>query len=130
MNNRPAWVAFLLMCFLLTGLVGLFASYAASIPLERALHRLAALDVAAATATPDADAARNVLGASAADLLAGPGDLTARLTRARAVIRSEGEREAASVAHRTRLMVGVITVLSAAVGAGIFLLATRRPPPV
>ena len=129
MQNRPVWVAFLLTCFLLTGMVGLFASYAASIPLERAFYRLAALDQATASATPDMAALRIVLGPGADDVVSGPGDLPARLARARAVIRSEGEREAASVASRTRLMVGIITVLSAAVGAGILLLAARPDTP-
>ena len=129
MNNRPVWVAFLLVCFLLTGLVGLFASYAASIPLERALYRLTALDAATATGTPDADAIRTVLGANAADLLTGPGELPTRLRRARAVVRREGEREAAAIGRRTRLLVGIVTVLSAAIGAGILMLASRRPSP-
>ncbi len=52
MQNRGVWVAFLLVCFLLTGLVGLFASYATRIPLERALHRSAALDQVLAAGGP------------------------------------------------------------------------------
>ena len=127
-NNRPVWVAFLLMCFLLTGMVGMFASYAASIPLERALYRMEALDAAVATGTPDANAVHVVLGKAGDDVLTGPGDLPTRLVRARAVIASEGRREAASVAFRTRLMVGIVTLLAAGLGAGIMLIASRPPP--
>lgn len=126
MQNRGVWVAFLLMCFLLTGMVGLFASYATKIPLERALHRGAVLDQALATGQPDAQALRTVLGSEAEHVLSGPGDdLPSRIVRARADILAEGEAEADAVAARTRLMLAVVTVLSAALGSGILLLASK-----
>ena len=36
-TNRATLLGFLMMCFIITGLVGLFASYAVPIPLARAV---------------------------------------------------------------------------------------------
>jgi hypothetical protein len=90
MPNRYVWIAFLLICFLVTGLTGLFASYAPSIPLERAIHRAEALD-----------------------------------PQARTQALADGLREADAVGNRTRLMLGVVTVLAAGLGSGILLLAAK-----
>jgi hypothetical protein len=92
MRKQLPWLAFLTMCFALTGLVGLFASYSTSIPLERALHRLE-------TAAPTPD---------------------------QLAIMAEGRAEHDAVATRTRLMLGVVTVLAAGVGAGLLLIAARQ----
>ena len=129
MQNRGVWVAFLLMCFAMTGLVGLFASYATSIPLERALYRNAVLDQALVGAKPDEAAIRRVLGRGADAVLSGPGDLATRIAIARAAVRAEADDEQRGVAARTRLMLGVVTVLSAGLGAGILLLASRTANP-
>jgi hypothetical protein len=125
MQNRGVWLAFLTMCFALTGLVGLFASYATSIPLERALHRNAVLDQALASGQADPVAIRSVMGRNAAEIIDGQGDLAARIARARGIVLADATDEESVVAGRTRLMVGLVTVLSAAVGAGILLLASR-----
>ena len=121
------WVAFLLVCFLLTGMVGLFASYGPSIPLERALHRIETLDRAIAATPPDADTLRVTLGpAATADLLTGPGDAAARAARARATIVAEAREDQAGVGARTRLMLYVVTALSALLGVGILLIVARQ----
>lgn len=125
MQNRGAWVAFLLTCFLLTGLVGLFASYATSIPLERALYRISVLDQALDAQEPDPAAIGAVLGQSADEVLSGPGDLASRIARARTMVRAEAIEEARVVGARIRLLIGVVTVLAAGLGAGILLLASR-----
>ena len=132
MNDRASWTAFLLMCFALVGLTGLFATYATTIPWERALIRTGLLDqVLAAARAPDADARlsalRPALGADADVVLSGPGDLWDRVAAKRLVVLDEQEREARSVTHRVRVMVGTVTVLAALVGAGILALASRRP---
>lgn len=124
--NRNVWLAFLLVCFLLTGMVGLFASYGPSIPLERALHRITAIDNATAGTDLDAGALRLTLGKSADDVLTGPGDLQARLARARAAVIADAEQDQAGVGARTRLMIFVVTGLAAALGAGILLLVSRQ----
>ncbi len=130
MRNRGAWIAFLLTCFALTGLVGLFASYATSIPLERAFVRSAMLDKALATDPPDAAGLHVAIGPAAGALLSGPGALAARVAQAHAEIRADAEAEQRGVAARTRLMLGVVTVLAAALGAGILVLASRPAPPL
>lgn len=90
MKNRGVWVAFLVMCFLVVGLTGMFASYSTAIPLEAAMMKAAALD-------PTAQAAAL----------------------------ADGRREAEAVGKRTRLMVGVVTVLAAGLGSGILLIAAK-----
>jgi hypothetical protein len=125
MQNRFVWVAFLLMCFLLTGLVGLFASYATSVPLERALYRNSVLDQALQSGHPDPAAIRAVLGQGAEEVLSGPGELASRIARAHTMIRAEASEEARVVGMRTRLMIGMVTVLAAGLGAGILLLASQ-----
>lgn len=134
MNDRATWTAFLLMCFALVGLSGLFATYATTIPLERALIRTGVLDqVLAADRMPDAPARlaalRPALGPNADAVLSGPGDLWDRVAAERLVVLDEQAREARSVAHRTRVLVGIVTLMAALVGAGIMALASRRPAP-
>jgi len=90
MPNRYVWIAFLLACFLVTGLTGLFASYSTAIPLERAIYRSESLDGSA-----------------------------------RSAALAEGLRESAAVGSRTRLMLGVVTVLAAGLGSGILLIAAK-----
>ena len=130
------WIAFLSTLFLLVGLCGLFASYATSIPLERAAARNVLLDQAAATANaPDgAGQLRQLLprlDSLAEPLTTGPGTLADRITAARATVLDEQRRETVSLTYRVRLMLGVVTVLAAALGAGILSLvrnaALARP---
>ncbi len=129
-SNRATWTAFLLMCFAITGLTGLFASYATSLPLERALRMGAALDQALAAREPaELEALRPALGRSADQVVTGRGDLASRVASARATMLSEQEREARSVAHRIRIMLGVVTLMAGGLGAGILALATRGAGP-
>jgi len=127
MQNRLVWVAFLLACFLVTGLTGLFASYAGNIPLERAIHRTRTIESALST-DGSPDAIKRLLGPDAELVAAGTGDLPSRVAAARAAAMSEGEREAAAVGSRIRLMLGVVTVLAAGLGAGILLMAAKPGP--
>ena len=122
MQNRGTWIAFLTMCFVLTGMIGLFASYSAAIPLERAMHRLDLLD----QGQPEA-AIRQAMGPGAAAILASPGDDRVRLARARVAIREEADAEQRSVGTRTRWMIFIVTFLSAGLGAGLLMLASRPP---
>ena len=131
MNDRATWTAFLLMCFALVGLTGLFATYATTVPWERALIRTGVLDqVLAAARAPDTDAQlaalRPALGPAADAVLSGPGELWDRVAAQRRIVLDEQGREARSVAHRVRIMVGTVTLLAALVGAGIMALASRR----
>lgn len=129
MRNRGVWIAFLVTCFALTGLVGLFASYGAAIPLERGLHRESVLDLALAGPTPDRNALRAAFDPkTVSDLLDLPGDRGMRAAGLRAQIRREAIEEQAAVAARIRLLVVVVTVLSGAVGVGLLLISGRARP--
>jgi hypothetical protein len=127
-----SWSAFLVMLFAVVGLCGLFASYATSIPLERGVARSALLDeTLQASGLPDGPARmerlRPRLGALGDAVLDGPGTLPDRIAAARAVVVDEQQREAGSLAYRTRLMLGVVTALAALLAVGILNLARRTP---
>lgn len=129
MRYFDTWTAFLVMLFMLVGLCGLFASYAAGIPLERGIARSALLDRALAADPAQLAAMRPVLGSLAPAVIDGPAPLPERIARARLVVADEQRREAASVDYRTRLMLGVVTLLAAALGAGILALTRRNAVP-
>lgn len=130
MRFLDPWAAFLLMLFAVVGLCGLFASFATSIPLERGVARSALLDqVLADSAAPDGRARleqlRPRLDSLAPAVLDRPGPIEDRVQAARAVVRDEQQREETSLAYRTRLMLGVVTVIAAGLGVGILQLARR-----
>ncbi len=81
-----ATMGFLAVAFAMVGLIGLIASYAAPLPLERAMARDAALDAVLEQAGSDPAAAiealRPRLAESADALLAAGGDLAGRRSRA------------------------------------------------
>ena len=135
------WFAFLAMTIAVVGLTGLFVSYAAPIPLQRALQRDAALNEArAALATADPQAAierlRPRLGDSAAALLppGGPavagmaaGAMAARIEAERTAMHERLGRDAETVALRLRWLLGIVTLMAAIFGMGILGIATRQP---
>ena len=135
MRPDATWTAFLLMCFAIVGLTGLFATFATSIPLEHGMARLAVLDrVLAAARQPDAaaqlpalrpDLARSLGTIEADTVLSGPGELFDRVSTARDIVLSETGRESRSVTYRTRVMVGIVTLMAALVGAGVMALSRR-----
>ena len=130
MRQHLPWVAFLLMCFAVVGLTGLFASYGPLIPLERALVREDVLDRALVLGRAPGGAEtlagmRDELG-TVADTVLAPGDLTTNVLAARAIVRSEELREGASVAYRVRLMLFMITLLAGLFGAGVMLFALKQ----
>lgn len=129
-GNFSALAAFLAMAFLVVGLVGLFATYAVPLPLQRALARDAALDAAQAAAhAPDASAAlealRPRLAESAEAILPPGGDMDARIAAARAAMRAQLAGEADEVATRTRWMVCVITLMGAVFGVALLRMVRR-----
>lgn len=128
MRYLDNWTAFLLMLFALVGLCGLFASYATAIPIERALARSTALDTVASGVPTDPDGVRRLQAAlgTAAPVVMEPGQpLPLRIAKARKIILDEEQHETASVAYRTRLMLGVVTLIAATLGAGIMALSRK-----
>ena len=129
-GSAGTWTAFLAMAFVIVGLAGMFASYAAPLPLARALERETALDDAQAAAhRPDAQAAIEALkprlGESADALLPVGGDMDARIAAARRAMRAELTEEARIAALRSRWIIGVVTAMGIAFGAAV-LHASRR----
>jgi hypothetical protein len=124
-------IGFMAMAFAVVGMVGVFATYAAPLPLERALAREAALDAALEAAHgPNAEAAlaalRPKLGDGAAVLAGDPAGLAARIARERPAMRAHFIAEAAEAGFNIRLIVVVITVMGAVFGSVLLSGATRR----
>jgi hypothetical protein len=114
-------MAFLAMTFVVVGLTGLFASFAAPLPLQRAMARDAALDEALLSGgNPTVlNSLRDRLDDSAAVVIDGTGPIEARVTAARTAMRAELLHESDVVGGRLRLMLFVITVVAAIFGAVI-----------
>ncbi len=98
------------------GILAVFATYAAPVPLERALARDQALDEALATeGTPDQparlEALRPRLDGSAEAVLRGPGTLAVRVARERVAMHARFEAEAGALARQLRLMIVIVTAM-------------------
>lgn len=130
--NRPTGIlaAFLAMAFFIVGLTGLFATFAAPLPLERALAREGTLDEAAVVAAQGGDPAaalaflRTRLGESAAALVPGP-DLPARIAAERLAMRTRFATESAVTLSRLRWLICVVTGMGALFGVVLLRLAAR-----
>lgn len=111
------WVAFLTMGFVIVGLAGVFAVYAAQLPLLRGMAHDKAI-VAVAIAPPsESDALRQVLGRDYDRLMAAPGPLPARIAAARNASRDEFLKQAADIRQRLIIVLVVVTLASALFGA-------------
>jgi hypothetical protein len=124
-SNRAALTGFLLSAFLVVGLTGLFAIYAAPVPLQRALQREALLDEALEAATaPDAasrlPALREKLADMADAVLSGPGSAQERIAHVRAETMARMDSEAAEIALRLRWLVIIVTLCAGGFGAALF----------
>lgn len=126
---NPTWTAFLLMCFAIVGLTGLFGTFVTNVPLLRALERHATLDeVLVAAREPDAasrlERLRRPLAESAGPVLSGEGTIEERVARERLAMRERQEREARGVTGRIRTLVALVTVMAAAFG--VFIMGMSR----
>ncbi len=118
MGRRSSWMMFTIMAVGIVGLTGVFATYAAPLPLQRAMAREAALDAALAAAhAPDPRAALAALaprlGDSATALADAPADLPARIEKERLEMRARFGTEAGLLAEQWRLLIIVITIMGA-----------------
>lgn len=123
-NSRNTWIGFLIVTFAIVGLTGLFATFAAPLPLERAVAREQALDDAqAASHRPDAaqaiEALRPRLDDSADALLPIGGDMDARIARERTAMRTRLQTEADAISTRLIWMISVVTVMGALFGVAV-----------
>ena len=117
-RNTGPWMAFLAAAFGVVGLMGVFASYAAPLPLQRALARDATLDEALATGgdKPALESLRDRLDDSAAVVIDGAGPLADRVATARTAMHAALEAEAVAIGGRVRLELVVVTVVAAGFG--------------
>ncbi len=125
-----ASIGFLVMAFAIVGLTGVFATFGAPLPLQRALAREATLDEAQAAALrPDAaaalDALRPRLGESAEAILPLSPDIDAKIARERVAMRERFTVEADATATRLRWLIVLITITGAIFGAAILRISAR-----
>ena len=125
-----AWTGFLIMAFVVVGLMGGIAIFAAQIPFERALARNAALDeVLRAAGSPDAaaklTALRPALGDSADHVLGGAGDLSARVAAERTRMWAAFGQDARDTGMRLRLVLAIFTAAGAVFGAAVLGIVRR-----
>jgi hypothetical protein len=118
-------IGFLLICFLLPGLIGTFASFSIPAPVVDEQHQQAALDAvlnapdAAAQKAAIANLANDVDDDTAAIVTNGAGPLPGRVAAAVQNMRTEVVAEARAEAYKIRLMVITMTILGAALGVAL-----------
>lgn len=129
-NNSFAAAGFLVMCFAIVGLVGIFATFAAPLPFYHAMVRDSALDdalVALRGTNPQADikalTPRLDESAKAFDPL--PANAEQAVATERAAMRQRFREEADATAYRMKLMIVIVTVMAAVFGAAITGLGRR-----
>ena len=127
-RNTSTLVGFLITCFVVVGMTGLFALYAVPIPLERAAVRDGLLDEVLLKADqPDALAAlRPQLGDRAPAVLDGPGPLAGRVARERTAMHAELLVEEHEFSRRVLWLIMVVTICAGAFGSMLLVLASRR----
>lgn len=124
LSTRITLVGFLVCCFAVVGLVGLFATFAAPLPLQRAMAREETLDAAQeALSGPDPAAAiaalKDRLDDSAPALIPLPANPQAAIAAERVAMRARQRAEAEAVGARMRLMIGIVTVMAAVFGTAV-----------
>ena len=125
-------LAFVGMAFLIVGLIGVFITYAAPLPLERQMAREETLDaVLAAARSPNPDAALAALKLSLDDsagvLAGGPSGIEARIAIERTAMRQRFAAESAANAVRLRWLIVVSTIMAAVFAMTMMGSAVRRP---
>ena len=124
------WLGFLATAIAVVGLIGLFATVAAPLPLRRALAREAVLDEALQAArSPNPSGALEVLRPrlddSAAALLPYAPDVEGRIVVERQAMRARLLAEADAIAVRLRWLVCIVTLMSVAFAAAVLRGASR-----
>jgi hypothetical protein len=125
MSVSPSRIGFLLVCFLMPGLIGTFASFSIPAPTVDEMHQRAALQAVLAAPTPAAQQAAvhrlhdAVDADTAALVIHGTGSLAARVAAAEANMEAEVLAQARAAAFRIRLMVITITTVCALLGVAL-----------
>lgn len=129
-SNTFAAAGFLVMCFAIVGLVGVFATFATPLPLHRALLRDVTLDetlIALHGPQPQAalDALKPRLDDSAPAFTPLPANPDDAVAAERKAMRQRFIEESDATAYRMKLMIGIVTVMAAVFGAAITGLGRR-----
>jgi hypothetical protein len=125
MSVSPSRIGFLLICFLMPGLIGTFASFSIPAPAVDEMHQRAALRAVLAAPTPAAQQAainrlpNEVDADTAALVIHGTGPIAARVAAAEANMQAEVLAQARDAAYRIRLMVITITTICALLGVAL-----------
>ncbi len=122
--NAYTAMGFLAMCFAVVGLVGLFALFAAPLPLQRAIAREQTLDevlIALHSSQPQAGlvALKDRLDDSAAAFTPLPANVDEAVAHERVAMRARLQAESNAVSSRMQLMIAVVTAMAAVFGAAI-----------
>lgn len=117
-NGSGVWAGFLAMAFIIVGLCGLFATYAAQLPYRREAFAETRLDAAISATDPQArlDMLREALGDDGVGAFPVSGDTRQRIETARRILRRHFEEQAADIALRLRIVIVVFTGASALFG--------------
>jgi hypothetical protein len=116
-RNSGTLAGFLAVAFCLVGLIGLFATYAAPLPYQREIRREQVLDQVLVTPPAQLPALEDALGESADAVLKGTAPLPQRVAAERVAMRARFADEADGTAERLRVLIVVITIMGALVGA-------------
>jgi hypothetical protein len=124
------WTAFLVMCFAVVGLVGVFGTFAAGLPLRRELAREVTLDEALLALRSPApqvalEALRPRLDDSAPALFPLPADPVAAIGAERQAVRARFLTEADAITYRMQLMILIVTCMAAVFGSAILAFGRR-----
>jgi hypothetical protein len=125
MSVSASRIGFLLVCFLMPGLIGTFASFSIPAPTVDEMHQRAALQAVLAAPTPAAQQAAihrltdAVDADTAALVIHGKGPVAARVAAAEANMEAEVLTQAREAAFRIRLMVISITTVCALLGVAL-----------
>jgi len=127
------FTAFLVMCFAIVGMVGVFGTFAAGLPMRRELAREATLDEAVfALASPNPqqalEALRPRLDDSAPGLLPLRADPVAAIAAERVAMRGRFLAEAEATTSRMQLMILIVTCMAAVFGSAILAFGRRSSP--
>ena len=130
-TDVATWTAFLAVAFLVVGLVGAFATFAAQIPFDRAMARSQALDEAVAdshAANPQAafERLRPLLGDSADRVLAGQGTIEERVNAERPRMLAALHAESLDYGLRLRVVIAAFTAAAALFGAMVLSIVSRK----
>lgn len=120
------------MAFIILGLCGLFATYAAQLPYQRVFFADAKLDAAITAPDPQArlDQLRDTLGDDGAGAFPAGGDVRQKIETAHRVLDRHFQDQAADIALRLRIVIVVFTGASALFGLMVVsILRRERSPP-